>query len=414
MRPQRARITNEKVFSKARCPLPVTGERDKSVISCLVQRLFEHLMKLPRLLPPCFLFLLCLFAYGANAQDPSIDRLLKKLPPPEKLVKPSVERAVKQPDPALRDPLVDQIEAAANSNNLTRGLTLSRQLSAKYPNSGGTECLHGILALMARQEAEAAKALRHAVALRPDFSLAYFGLASIEVEHGRYGGAVSHLRQLTRLEPQYAFGWMALSDCALRSGNKRESLEAARRATSLSPSSADAWLQLARAETASGHAEATLTALTRGAEVSPDSASILATVGFGYINLNRIRQAIPPLQRAARLAPKDFLVRAQLGYCLQDSGQVDAGIRELRAAADMAPSTYAPVWEHLGIAYQKKGMHRDAVKAFERAVRAAPAYGQAWRHLADEYRALGQVAQANQAAARAQSLPGGRTSPKKR
>ncbi|MFL6590534.1 MAG: tetratricopeptide repeat protein [Chthoniobacterales bacterium] len=351
------------------------------------------------------------FVAAANAQDPSIDRLLKKLPPPEKLVKPSVDRAVKQPDPALRDPLVDQITAAANANNLTRGLTLSRQLVAKYPKSGGTECLHGILALMARQEAEAVKALRHAVALRPDFSLAYFGLASIEVEHGRYGGAIPHLRQLTRLEPQYTFGWMALSDCALRSGNKHESVEAARRATFLSPSSADAWLQLARAETASGNAAATLTALSRGAEVSPDSASILATVGFGYINLNRTRQAIPPLQRAARLAPKDFLVRAQLGFCLQDAGEVDAGIRELRAAADMAPSTYSPVWEHLGIAYQKKGMHREAVKAFEHAVRITPGYGQAWRHLAEEYRALGQVAQASQAAARAQAT-GGRSGPK--
>src|SRR3954451_4135698 len=113
-------------------------------------------MKSSRLKFPFFIFLFAIagFAVASNAQDPSIDRLLKKLPPPEKLVKPSVERAIKQPDRALRDPLVDQIAAAADNKNITRGLTLSRQLSAKYPNSGGTECLHGILALMARQEAE--------------------------------------------------------------------------------------------------------------------------------------------------------------------------------------------------------------------------------------------------------------------
>jgi tetratricopeptide (TPR) repeat protein len=355
---------------------------------------------------------LAIHGIAAGAEDPSIDRLLKKLPPPEKLVKPSVERAVKQTDAAVRDPLVDQIAAAAQANNNARALVLARQLSAKYPKSPGSQCLHGVLAFLGRQDDEAAKAFRRAVALRSDASLAHLGLAALEVEHRRYAAAVPHLRQLTRIEPQYGFGWMVLSDCALRSGNKEEALTAARRASQVLPSSANAWLQLARAENASGHSEAALVALSRGAEVSPDSAEILATVGFGYINLNRIRQAIPPLQRAARLAPKDFLVHAQLGYCLQEAGQIDAGIRELRAGASMAPSTYSPVWEHLGIAYQKKGMHREAVSAFERAVRISPTYGQAWRHLAEEYRALGQVAQANQAAAHAQSSRGGRTGPK--
>ena len=76
----------------------------------------------------------------ANAQeDPSIDRLLKKLPPPEKLVKPSVARAINQPDPALRDPLVPQIAAASQSNNSGRALELARKLSAKHPTSAGAK-----------------------------------------------------------------------------------------------------------------------------------------------------------------------------------------------------------------------------------------------------------------------------------
>jgi tetratricopeptide (TPR) repeat protein len=151
--------------------------------------------------------------------------------------------------------------------------------------------------------------------------------------------------------------------------------------------------------------EAALRALSRGAEVSPDSAAILATVGFGYINLNRLREAIPPLERAARMAPRDFLVQAQLGYCLQATGQIDAGIKHLRTATSLAPKTYAPVWEHLGLAYQRKGMHRDAAKAFERAVQIMPSFGQAWRHLAEEYRALGRIADANNAEAHARSAP---------
>jgi tetratricopeptide (TPR) repeat protein len=348
---------------------------------------------------------------AASAQDPSIDKLLKKLPPPEKLVKPTVEKAVRQSDPALRDPLVPQIEAAARAN-AGRALDLSRKLSAKYPKSAGSECLHGILALDFRQYGEAGPAFRHAIAMSPNFSLAHLGLAAVEVFQDHYAAAIPPLKELTRLEPQYAFGWQALSDCALRCGRKQESVEYARRAAKLAPSSASAWLQLARAENAVGNAEGTLQALAHGAEISPDSATMLATVGFGYINLNRIQQAIAPLQRAVRLAPRDFLVHAQLGYCLQATGQLDAGIEHLRTGANLAPKNYGPVWEHLGLAYQKKGMHREAAKAFEHAVQIMPSYGQAWRHLATEYRALGQIAEANQAEARARSSPGGKTGPK--
>lgn len=370
-------------------------------------------LPLPRSTGAIASFILAIMSLSAvRAQDPSIDRLLKKLPPPEKLVKPTVERAASQPDPALRDPLGSQIVSAAQANNAGRALDLSRKLSAKYPKSAGSECLHGIVALRFRQYGEAAPAFRRAIALSPNFSLAHFGLAATEVFQDHYAAAIPPLKELTRLEPQYGFGWLALSDCALRCGRKQESLEYARRATKVAPSSASAWMQLARAENAAGSAEAALQALTRGAEVSPDSSEMLATVGFAYINLNRIAQAIPPLQRAARLTPRDFLIQAQLGFCLQATGQLDAGIEHLRKGANLAPKTYGAVWEHLGIAYQKKGMHSEAVKAFERATQIMPNYGPAWRHLADEYRALGKVAEATQAEARARSSPGGKTGPK--
>ena len=108
--------------------------------------------------------------------------------------------------------------------------------------------------------------------------------------------------------------------------------------------------------------EATLTAVAKAAEVSPDSAAMLAIIGFSYINLNRIPQAIPPLQRAASLAPKDYLIQSELGYCLAMVGQTDAALDHLRKGASLN-SGYGPVWEHLGLAYQKKGFHRDAVRS---------------------------------------------------
>jgi tetratricopeptide (TPR) repeat protein len=361
------------------------------------------------------LCLACVPAFiSLRAQDPSIDRLLKKLPPPEKLVKPSVERAIRKTDPALRDPLVAQIFAALDSNNYSRALDLSRKLTTAHANSGSAHCLHGLVAILARQLGEASNALHQSAKLQPSLSLTQFGLAALEVIQGHYAASITPLKKLTQLEPGYLFGWLALSDSCLRTGRKQEAAEAARKAAAIAPSSADAWLQLARTEREVGHMEAALHALSRGAEVSPDSAAILATVGFGYINLNRLREAIPPLERAARMAPKDYLIHAQLGYCLQAAGQVDAGIQHLRTATSLAPKTYGPVWEHLGLAYQRKGMHGDAAKAFEHAVHIMPTYGQAWHHLAEEYRALGRTADANNAEAHARSAPPSKNSPRRK
>src|SRR6267378_5081591 len=99
------------------------------------------------------------------AQDPSIDRLLGKLPPPEKFV-----------DPAINDPLAKQMAAAAKAHNLGTALDASRKLAARYPKSLGAQMVHGMLALSLRRFPDASAGYHKALSLRPAFSAAYVGL----------------------------------------------------------------------------------------------------------------------------------------------------------------------------------------------------------------------------------------------
>jgi len=82
---------------------------------------------------------------------------------------------------------------------------------------------------------------------------------------------------------------------------------------------------------------------------------------------------------------------------------MDAALDHLRKGASLN-SSYGPVWEYLGLAYQKKGLHRDAVRAYEKATRLMPGSRHSWEHLSEEYRALGRAADAQRAAARAQQI----------
>src|SRR2546421_330356 len=116
---------------------------------------------------------------GAVAQDASIDRLLNKLPPPEKLVKPSAKRAIEQPDPAFKDPIGRQLYQALVTQNFPQALNLSRELTTRYPCSATSQCLRGSLALDFHRFSEASSCFRAATNIQPKFALAYYGLAYV-------------------------------------------------------------------------------------------------------------------------------------------------------------------------------------------------------------------------------------------
>ena len=193
-----------------------------------------------------------MIAGDAFAADPSIDRLLGKLPPPEKFV-----------DPAMSDPLTKQIEAAAKAQNFGNALNAARQLAKRYPKSLGAQMVYGMAALSMRRFPEAAGAYRKALAIRPGLAVAYVGLGLTEASQQRFGAALSNFRQVTRLAPQAEVGWIGASVCAEQLGRRQESLEYARRATVVAPFSAGAWYQLAREEGISGNKTASAEAMSR-------------------------------------------------------------------------------------------------------------------------------------------------------
>jgi superkiller protein 3 len=360
-----------------------------------------------------FVFALLIVSSGSllRAQDPSIDRLLNKLPPPERFQKSPLESALGQVDPAMEDPLLNEIGNAAGNRSLTRAMALTQKLIARHPHSPGAYCLQGILAYLNRQYVVASSNFRQALKERPSYSFAYFGLAAVELEQDHFGAAMPYLQQFTKLVPDSTTAWVTLSYCARRLGRNDEAARAARRAITLSPSSADAWVQLARAEKGLGHPLPAITALARAAQLMPNNAEIHAVVGFSYINFNRIADAIPPLERAARLSPRDFLIQSQLGFCLGHVGRSNEAISHLKLGASLNPK-YGPVWEHLGLVYQKLGRHQEAVQAFEKAAQLLPQSSLPRRHLKEEYRALGRAPAPASPTSKTQKAPS--NGPKKR
>ncbi len=193
-----------------------------------------------------------------RAQDASVDQLIKKLPPPEKVAK-----TVQPADPALRDPLAKQIVDSAKGMNFGNALGLSQKLAARYPKSVAAQSIHGQLALVLRRFPEASAAFHKALSIQPNLAFAYVGLGLIDLSQNHVSAAMSDFRQVTRLAPGADIGWIGLSACAEKLGNKGQSLEYARKATAVAPSSFSAWIQLSREEGVSGNKQAASKALAR-------------------------------------------------------------------------------------------------------------------------------------------------------
>ena len=216
-------------------------------------------------LPKVLIIALALFRFtsAARAEDASVDRLIKKLPPPEK-----VGRAESQPsDPALRDPLAKQVVNSANAMNFGNALVLSKKLAARYPKSAVAQSLHGSVALTLKRFSEASDAFHRTLAIEPNSGFAYLGLGMSEASQNHVGAAMSNFRQVTRLYPNEDIGWIGLSACAEKMGRKGESLNYAKRATAVAPSSFAAWLQLSREEEISGNKQAASKAFARAKQL---------------------------------------------------------------------------------------------------------------------------------------------------
>lgn len=216
-----------------------------------------------RILPPFLGILAATFLAlagvpAALAQDSSIDKLIKKLPPPEKVV---------QADAAALDPLARKIVEAIKASNFGNAYAMSQKLAARYPKSADAQSVQGQLALALHHYPQAVSAFQKTISIQPGNAFAYVGLALGEAAQNHLSAAMSNFRQVTRLDPKADVGWIGLSACAEKLGRKGESLDYARRATAVAPSSFAAWLQLARAEGISGHQQASANALARANEI---------------------------------------------------------------------------------------------------------------------------------------------------
>ena len=92
----------------------------------------------------------------------------------------------------------------------------------------------GLMLAEEGREAEAAKAFRQALGIRPDWAEAHSLLGSILSRAGNFAEAEAELRKAVTLKPDYAEGWNFLGEFLKGRGKEQEAQEAFKKAQQFS------------------------------------------------------------------------------------------------------------------------------------------------------------------------------------
>jgi non-specific serine/threonine protein kinase len=137
--------------------------------------------------------------------------------------------------------------------------------------------------------------------------------------------AAAQLEDAVALDPEFALAWahLAISRSMVFSNGGRppESREGARiaaeRALALAPNLPEAhWAMAVYLRLVRGDPEAALDVLHRGLRVAPDDIDLVRNIGLAELERGRAREALAPLRRAELLDPRSWPNRLALAYTL--------------------------------------------------------------------------------------------------
>ncbi len=206
------------------------------------------------------------FGFAAQAQDASIDKLLKKLPPPESLVQrpPPIPRDELE---LLNDPLTTMVGTACDYRNWSVARSFAERLAQAHPKNPWAHCILGGVEVQITRFAEGAAAYNQALKVRPNFPYAFLQLGVVEVIQQHFANAIPYFKKFVAQEPNEPIGWVFLSGCNEKLGHGKECLDYAKRGVATGPQFAGTWLQLAHAENAVGHTDNAKRALAQAQQL---------------------------------------------------------------------------------------------------------------------------------------------------
>ena len=191
--------------------------------------------------------------------------------------------------------------------------------------------------------------------------------------------AVSYFGEAVQKDPKYAAAYAGLADSYALLGSNgcdaippREAMPQARaaaeKALELDPNLAEAVTTLGYVALAyDWDLKVAEARFRRAVELNPAYPTAHHWYGHYWLAAGRPDKALEEMTRAQKLRPDSLPIMLGVGWANYFAGNYDAAIAQYRKALDMDPN-FALGRQTLGLAFERKGMHTEALAELERAV----------------------------------------------
>lgn len=232
----------------------------------------------------------------------------------------------------------------------------------------------------AKRDTSAIAACDRAIALRPDWAMAYNSRAFIERNAGRHDAALEYYRRALTHSPQSAAYHMGRA-YTLDAQEKREAaLAAAETAAKAAPAAREPYELAGRLQIDLGRFAAAEAALDKAIANAP-TAVLFKNRGQARRELKNYAGALADYREAIRLDPEwaDPLYGMALTY--RDQNMPDQQIAALDRATQLAPDWYQPYLSR-GLALERTGRLVEAIEQYKKAATIRPTSSAPWTNAA--------------------------------
>jgi rhomboid protease GluP len=188
---------------------------------------------------------------------------------------------------------------------------------------------------------------------------------------GRTVNAIADLAESVRKNPKFTEGFFLLGQAYFQRQQYSEAEQAFRRALALDPQGSDVRYQLAVTLMAERRPKDALAAFEEIAKRDPANVSAQMGIGAAAELDGDYERALRAFQVAARVDPANPQVYASIGFAALQLEQPDLAISAFTKWADMQPDNPSAL-VNLAVAYKAKGMEKQSLEAYARALKLSP------------------------------------------
>jgi tetratricopeptide (TPR) repeat protein len=275
------------------------------------------------------------------------------------------------PAPVEGQGWLEQARSALARGQFANARQAANNVLAATPNSGDAEVILGLADTGEGNLSSAAQHFTRAVSIQPGNYRAHAYLGSTLVRENRLAEARRSFDKVLALNPGNQVAHYNLGVISALERNPSAALPHFAAVIQSNPSDAAALIGLLECQLDLKQSPAAAESARRLNELLPADSPALLRVGSALAAHELYSAALPMLRRFAASNPQSFDARYNLALALFRTGALDSAAGELDAVLRISPKPEA--YNLLGVVEEKRNRRDDALRAFEQAVRSAPA-----------------------------------------